>query len=172
MVILGIDPGSRVTGYGIIKRQQGKHIYVASGCIRLTDKPLAPRLDKIFMGVSELIAQFSPDCLAIEQVFLARNPDSALKLGHARGAAMIAATQASLSVHEYSARQIKQAVVGTGGADKTQVQHMVKHLLSLTGTPQADAADALAVALCHAHSEQNLVKLAGQARKTVRGRLR
>ena len=149
MVILGIDPGSRVTGYGLVRRHQGKLYYVASGCIRLTDKPLAPRLDKIFIGVSELIEQFKPDCLAIEQVFLARNPDSALKLGHARGAAMIAATQASLSVSEYSARQIKQAVVGTGGADKTQVQHMVTQLLSLSKVPGADAADALAIAICH-----------------------
>ncbi len=127
MVILGIDPGSRVTGYGLIKRQQGKLSYVASGCIRLTDKPLAPRLDKIFVGVSELIAQFSPDCLALAQVFLASNPDSALKLGHARGAAMLAATQAGMRVNEYSARPLKHAVVGTGGAENTQAQPMGKH---------------------------------------------
>ena len=103
---------------------------------------------------------------------MAKNPDSALKLGQARGAAIVAATQSELPVAEYSARQIKQAVVGKGSAEKTQVQHMVKHLLSLPGTPQADAADALAVALCHAHTEQSLINMAGQASKTVRRRLR
>ena len=109
---------------------------------------------------------------AIEQVFMAKNPDSALKLGQARGAAIVAATNSGLTISEYSARQIKQAVVGTGGADKTQVQHMVKTILRLPGTPQADAADALAVALCHGHSHESLSKLAGQANKVVRGRLR
>lgn len=172
MVILGIDPGSRVTGYGVIARQQGKIVYLGSGCIRVGEGELPQRLAKIFAGVSDIIAQFEPSQFAIEQVFMAKNPDSALKLGQARGAAIVAATQAELPVAEYSARQIKQSVVGKGSADKTQVQHMVKHLLSLPGTPQADAADALAVALCHAHTEQSLIKLAGQARKTVRGRLR
>lgn len=172
MIILGIDPGSRITGYGVIERVQGKLVYRGSGCIRVADAALPERLATIFTGVSDVIRQFSPDCFAIEQVFMAKNPDSALKLGQARGAAIVAATQGELPVSEYSARQIKQAVVGKGGADKTQVQHMVKHLLQLPGTPQADAADALAVALCHAHTEQSLIKLAGQARKTVRGRLR
>lgn len=172
MIILGIDPGSRITGYGVIARKAGKLAYVASGCIRVKEGELAGRLDQIYRGVSEIIAEFSPQQFAIEQVFMARNPDSALKLGQARGAAIVAATQASLPVAEYSARQIKQAVVGKGSAEKTQVQHMVRHLLSLPGTPQADAADALAVALCHAHTEQSLIKLAGQASKTVRRRLR
>ncbi len=172
MIILGIDPGSRVTGYGVIARKQGKLVYVASGCIRTKDGELAGRLQQIFTGVSDIIRQFGPAQFAIEQVFMAKNPDSALKLGQARGAAIVAATQAELTVAEYSARQIKQAVVGKGSAEKTQVQHMVKHLLSLPGTPQADAADALAVALCHAHTEQSLIKLAGQASKTVRRRLR
>lgn len=103
---------------------------------------------------------------------MARNPDSALKLGQARGAAIIAATEAQLPVFEYSARQIKQAVVGKGNAEKSQVQHMITHLLALSGTPPADAADALAVAICHAHTEQSLLRLAGQASKVVRGRLR
>ncbi len=172
MIILGIDPGSRITGYGLIKRQQGKLVYVASGCIRVGTNELPERLANIFTGIGDIIRQYAPQQFAIEQVFMAKNPDSALKLGQARGAAIVAATQASLPVAEYSARQIKQAVVGKGSADKTQVQHMVKHLLNLSGTPQADAADALAVALCHAHTEQSLVSMAGQARKTVRGRLR
>ncbi len=172
MIILGIDPGSRITGYGVVVRKAGKLHYLGSGCIRVGEGSLPDRLAKIHAGVSDIIRQFEPTQFAIEQVFMAKNPDSALKLGQARGAAIVAATQAELPVAEYSARQIKQAVVGKGSADKTQVQHMVRHLLSLPGTPQADAADALAVALCHAHTEQSLIKLAGQAKKTVRGRLR
>jgi crossover junction endodeoxyribonuclease RuvC len=173
-IILGIDPGSRLTGYGIIKHE-GRHLtYLGSGCIKAiaAGEDLATRLQTIFAGVSELVLQFKPDQFAIEQVFMAKNPDSALKLGQARGAAIVGATQAGLSIAEYSARQIKQAVVGTGGATKEQVQHMVCSILKLPATPQADAADALAVALCHAHSYASLERLAGQATKTVRGRLR
>lgn len=172
MIILGIDPGSRITGYGVIARKQGKLVYLGSGCIRLKSDVLAERLAQIYAGVSEVIREFSPSQFAIEQVFMAKNPDSALKLGQARGAAIVAATQCAMPVAEYSARQIKQAVVGKGSAEKTQVQHMVKHLLKLPGTPQADAADALAVALCHAHTQQSLINMAGQVSKTVRGRLR
>ena len=172
MIILGIDPGSRITGYGVIARKQGKLVYLGSGCIRVKSDVMADRLAQIFAGVGEVIRQFTPQQFAIEQVFMAKNPDSAVKLGQARGAAIVAATQADLPVAEYSARQIKQAVVGKGSAEKTQVQHMVKHLLNLPGTPQADAADALAVALCHAHTEQSLINMAGQASKTVRRRLR
>ncbi|QJR79825.1 crossover junction endodeoxyribonuclease RuvC [Alteromonas pelagimontana] len=172
MIILGIDPGSRITGYGVVARTQGKLVYVGSGCIRVKGDALADKLAQIYSGVSDIIRQFQPQQFAIEQVFMAKNADSALKLGQARGAAIVAATQANLSVAEYSARQIKQAVVGKGSAEKNQVQHMVRHLLSLPGTPQADAADALAVALCHAHSEQSLIRLAGQATKIVRRRLR
>ena len=173
-IIIGIDPGSRLTGYGIIKQNGRNFTYLGSGCIRAisSGKELAPRLQTIFAGVSELILQFQPDLFAIEQVFMAKNPDSALKLGQARGAAIVAATNAGLSVAEYSARQIKQSVVGTGAADKMQVQHMVKSILRLPGTPQADAADALAVALCHGHSYDSLEKMAGQVIKTVGGRLR
>ncbi|MCT7655720.1 crossover junction endodeoxyribonuclease RuvC [Oceanimonas sp. NS1] len=171
-IILGIDPGSRITGYGVVRQTGNKMEYLGSGCIRMTDDALAPRLKKIYDGVSEIILQFRPNLFAIEQVFMARNPDSALKLGQARGAAIVAAANAGLEVAEYSARQIKQAVVGQGGADKSQVQHMVVKLLSLPGTPQADAADALAVALCHGHTRQSLVSMAGQVRGTVRGRLR
>jgi crossover junction endodeoxyribonuclease RuvC len=175
-IILGIDPGSRITGYGVIKVTGGKPSYVGSGCIRLTSDELSSRLKQIFDSVSEIITQFSPNEFAIEQVFMAKNPDSALKLGQARGAAIVAATNFDLPVAEYSARQIKQSVVGTGGADKAQVQHMVKSILKLNATPQADAADALAVALCHIHTSQSLIKMSGKTSskisKTVRGRLR
>ncbi|XQW86295.1 crossover junction endodeoxyribonuclease RuvC [Thalassotalea piscium] len=173
-IILGIDPGSRLTGYGVIEQQGRKFTYLGSGCIKAiaSGDDLAGRLQTIFAGVSEIILQFNPDMFAIEQVFMAKNPDSALKLGQARGAAIVAATNAELTVAEYSARQIKKSVVGTGAADKAQVQHMVKTILKLSATPQADAADALAVALCHGHSYDSLVKMAGQVKKTVRGRLR
>ena len=171
-IILGIDPGSRTTGFGLINAVGARTEYITSGCIRVGTTDLPSRLANIFTGIGDIIRQYKPQQFAIEQVFMAKNPDSALKLGQARGAAIVAATQAQLPVAEYSARQIKQSVVGKGSADKTQVQHMVKHLLNLSGTPQADAADALAVALCHAHTEQSLINMAGQARKTVRGRLR
>jgi crossover junction endodeoxyribonuclease RuvC len=169
-IILGIDPGSRITGYGVIKVVGGKASYLGSGCIRLTHDELSIRLKRIFDSVSEIITQFAPTEFAIEQVFMAKNPDSALKLGQARGAAIVAATNFDLPVAEYSARQIKQSVVGSGGADKTQVQHMVMTLLKL------NAADALAVALCHIHTSQSLIKMsgkrAGKISKIVRGRLR
>jgi crossover junction endodeoxyribonuclease RuvC len=171
-IILGIDPGSRLTGYGVVRQQGSKFDYIASGCIRMTLDDMPLRLEQIFNGVREIISQTQPTVFAIEQVFMARNPDSALKLGQARGAAIVAARFAGLEVFEYSARQVKQSVVGTGAADKTQVQHMVKTLLKLPASPQADAADALAVALCHGHTQQSLLSMAGQARKTVRGRLR
>ncbi len=171
-IILGIDPGSRLTGYGVVRQTGQKFEYIASGCIRLTLNDIPDRLKQIFDGISEIIQQTQPDVFAIEQVFMARNPDSALKLGQARGAAIVAAKNAGLEVFEYSARQVKQAVVGTGAADKTQVQHMIRTLLKLPGNPQADAADALAVAMCHGHTHQSLVQMAGQATKTVRGRLR
>ena len=140
-IILGIDPGSRITGYGVIRVVGGKAEYLGSGCIRTSGDSLAPRLKLIYDGVCEVIRQFSPNQFAIEQVFMARNPDSALKLGQARGAAIVAAVNASLEVAEYSARQVKQAVVGNGHAAKTQVQHMVRRLLALPGEPSPDAAD-------------------------------
>ncbi|MBE02776.1 crossover junction endodeoxyribonuclease RuvC [Marinobacter lutaoensis] len=166
-IILGVDPGSRITGYGVI-RAEGRLIeYLDSGCIRVGEKPMAERLRVIFQSLATLIGEYRPEEFAIEQVFMARNPDSALKLGQARGAAIVSAATSGLAVHEYSARQVKQAVVGTGGADKTQVQHMVQALLSLSRPPQADAADALAVALCHAHMSQSVRRLSGAGR--VRG---
>jgi crossover junction endodeoxyribonuclease RuvC len=148
-VILGIDPGSRVTGYGLIRVAGRQTHYVASGCIRVTSKIFAERLQQIFQGLREVIAQYQPDEVAIEQVFMHKNPNSAIKLGQARGVAIVAATDSNVPLSEYAARQIKQAVVGYGGADKSQVQQMVKALLSLSDVPQSDAADALAVALCH-----------------------
>ncbi|GGC73517.1 crossover junction endodeoxyribonuclease RuvC [Marinobacter halophilus] len=171
-IILGVDPGSRITGYGII-RIDGRHIeYIDSGCIRVGEKPMAERLQTIFHSLAVLIGEYRPEEFAIEQVFMARNPDSALKLGQARGAAIVAAANSGLAVHEYSARQVKQAVVGTGGADKAQVQHMVQTLLALSRKPQADAADALAIALCHAHMNQSMLKLAGVGAKARGGRVR
>ena len=175
-IILGIDPGSRITGYGVIRTLAGGRCeYLGSGCIRTSGEVLAPKLKQIYDGISEVILQFRPDLFAIEQVFMAKNPDSALKLGQARGAAIVAAVNAGLEVDEYSARHIKQSVVGTGGADKEQVQHMVRQLLKLPGNPQADAADALAVALCHTHTLQSLIRMSGRgatAQGSVRGRLR
>jgi crossover junction endodeoxyribonuclease RuvC len=170
-IILGIDPGSRTTGYGVIESSQGKLRYIASGCIRLEGVELAPRLHVIFKGISQIIQQFQPSEFAIEEVFLAKNASSALKLGQARGAAIVAACDACLPVSEYSARKVKQAVVGKGSAGKTQVQQMVMYLLGLEAAPQADAADALAIALCHAHSRQVLIKIAG-ASSSRRGRIR
>ena len=175
-IILGIDPGSRITGYGVIRSLAGGRCeYLGSGCIRTSGDVLAPKLKQIYDGLSEVILQFRPDLFAIEQVFMAKNPDSALKLGQARGAAIVAAVNAGLEVAEYSARQVKQSVVGTGAANKEQVQHMVRQLLKLPGNPQADAADALAVALCHTHTVQSLIRMSGRGtlvQGVVRGRLR
>ena len=170
-IVLGIDPGSRKTGFGVVRVNKGQATYISSGIIRLpVDQPLGPRLGVLFSSVNEIIDQHAPDELAIEQIFLARSADSALKLGHARGAAMVACVQRGLSVHEYAARQIKQAVVGTGAANKEQVQHMVKTLLSLPAAPKEDAADALAAALCHVHASQTLSRI--PATSLSRGRLR
>ncbi len=169
-VILGIDPGSRKTGYGLIKVVSGKPCYIASGVIRIADdKPLSERLKVIFDGVSLIIEQHKPDEFAIENVFMAKSAGSALKLGQARGAAIVAAVNQDIPVSEYEARKVKQSVVGTGAADKLQVQHMVKTLLKLSKTPQEDAADALAVALCHANTRVHMIQMAG-ARGYRRGR--
>lgn len=169
-IILGIDPGSRITGYGVIRHVGAKFQYLGSGCIRTSGETLAERLKQIHAGVSEIIIQFQPEQFAIEEVFMGKNAASALKLGQARGAAIIAAVTQDLPVGEYTARQIKQSVVGHGGAEKEQVQHMVTHLLKLSATPQADAADALAVALCHAQSLKTLISMSGKSKGTARGR--
>ncbi len=154
MVILGIDPGSRITGFGVIAVERGLTRYVASGCVRVQSRALPARLHEIYAGIAEVMTAYRPDQVAIERVFVHRNADSALKLGHARGAAICAATCHEVEVAEYSPREIKQAIVGTGGAAKQQIQHMVCALLNLKEAPQADAADALAVALCHSHTRQ------------------
>ncbi|MRI35322.1 crossover junction endodeoxyribonuclease RuvC [Endozoicomonas sp. OPT23] len=169
-ILMGIDPGSRITGYGLIEEVGNKLHYVASGCIRIKDAPLPEKLHQIYEGINTIIEHYSPQSVGIEQVFMSRNADSALKLGQARAAAIVAAVNQGVEVSEYSARQVKQAVVGKGSADKTQVQHMVKSILNLSDTPQADAADALAVALCHSHTRASLVRMAG-ATGTRRRRL-
>jgi len=151
--ILGIDPGSRITGFGVIEVVRGKPQYITSGCLRVADAGSLPlRLKAIFEGVSEIVAEFAPQEMAIEQVFVRHNIDSALKLGQARGAAICAATHRDVEVFEYAPTRIKQSVVGRGHATKDQVQFMMKTLLQLSATPQEDAADALACALCHFNS--------------------
>jgi crossover junction endodeoxyribonuclease RuvC len=157
--ILGIDPGSRMTGYGVIEVRGRSTVHVASGCVRMVEEGFPERLRTIFEGVSEVVEEYRPDEIAIEKVFVQRNVDSALKLGQARGAAICAVVSRSLPIAEYSPRQIKQALVGRGAAAKEQVQHMVKTLLQLVESPQADAADALACALCHCHTRQTLGRL-------------
>lgn len=174
-IILGIDPGSRVTGYGIIEsvteNRRSELRYIASGCIRTGKQASLPdKLAEIFTGLVELITEFEPNEVAIEKIFMARSAESALKLGHARGVAIVAAVNQGKSVFEYEARKVKQAVVGTGSAAKDQVQHMVQSLLQLQGKPQSDAADALAIAICHIHTRQSLKKLAG-TNQFRRGRL-
>jgi crossover junction endodeoxyribonuclease RuvC len=150
--VLGIDPGSRVTGYGVVEVGASGVAYLASGCIRPQSATFVERLGDIYQGVAALIEEYAPDEMAIEEVFLASNPASALKLGQARGVAIAAAVAGGLPVTEYAARSVKQAVVGTGKASKSQVQHMVRVLLRLSGTPAADAADALAIAICHVNT--------------------
>ena len=151
MRILGIDPGLRSTGFGVIEQAGSKLQYVSSGCVRSGEGELAERLKAILDGLSEVIGAHRPQHVAIEKVFVNVNPQSTLLLGQARGAAICAAVIAGLPVAEYTALQIKQAVVGKGHARKEQVQHMVKRLLALPGDPSPDAADALACAICHAH---------------------
>ncbi len=150
-IILGIDPGSIKTGFGVIEHTKGKSIYISSGVIKLSGQDFALRLYEIFTSIQSLIDQYSPNETAIEQIFMSKNAASALKLGHARGAAIVACTSKNIAVNEYSSREIKQSVVGTGGAEKSQVQHMVKVLLGLMENPPEDAADALGAAICHAN---------------------
>ena len=166
-IILGIDPGSRITGYGLIKESGRKLSYIDSGCIRTSDGELSQRLLQIFNGVCQLMEEFAPDEVAIEQVFMHQNPSSALKLGHARGVAMVACASHLKKVSEYSARAIKQAVVGYGAAQKNQVQHMVVNILMLNKSPQSDAADALAVAICHSHTRNGLLAIQLNERSRV-----
>lgn len=159
MRILGVDPGSRVTGFGVIDSDGSRSCLVHSGVVRTSQTEFAMRLGEIFAQLGDVIRECTPDQMAIEQVFVANNPSSALKLGQARGAAMVAAVAAGVSVFEYTPRRIKQALVGNGGADKEQVQHMVRIILGARGKMGLDESDALAVALCHAHSHATMSRL-------------
>ena len=150
--ILGIDPGSRLTGFGVLDFVADKPSYVACGTVKSLDGTFPDRLKRIYVSVGEIVAEYKPDVIAVETVFMARNAGSALKLGQARSAALCASFAFDVDVYEYAPREIKQAVVGYGAAEKKQLQHMVKLLLSLDAAPSPhDAADALAVAICHAH---------------------
>lgn len=154
MRVLGIDPGLRVTGFGIIDVAPQDLIYVTSGCIKTVGQGLPDRLKEIVTGVIEIIEGHTPSIAVVEKVFVNVNPQSTLLLGQARGASISAAVLKNLPVAEFTALQVKQSVVGNGHADKSQVQEMVKRLLNLPSAPSTDAADALACAICYAHSER------------------
>ena len=169
--ILGIDPGLRVTGFGILEARGSVLVYVNSGCIRTTGSSLPVRLGVIVRDLAHLIAEERPTEVAVEKVFVNINPNSTLLLGQARGAAIAAAVIAGLPVSEYTAGQVKQAVAGYGSAQKKQVQEMVRRLLALPGIPAADAADALAAAICHAHASTGIGTLARSGYRVRGGRL-
>ncbi len=160
-LILGVDPGSRKCGYGLVEAVGTELRYVASGVIRVETLNFPDRLQAIFLNLTDVITEFRPSAAAVEEVFVGKSMSSALKLGQARGAAIVACATQGLPVHEYAARKVKLALVGTGVADKVQMQQMVKRLLKLSAVPKEDAADALSVAVCHAHTERTLVRLAG-----------
>ncbi|PCJ42221.1 MAG: crossover junction endodeoxyribonuclease RuvC [SAR86 cluster bacterium] len=160
-LILGIDPGSRVCGYGLINVVGNKLEYISSGCIKVADLAFTDRLQVIFSSMSEIIEKYQPDEVAIEEIFVGKSGVSALKLGHARGAVIVACTNLKLPVHEYPPNQIKKALVGRGRADKSQMQHMVSAILKLPSAPQSDAADALCVAVCHVHTQLSLNRISG-----------
>ena len=171
MRILGIDPGTRVTGYGIIEKAGNRLIHVDNGGIfTRADMDLADRLKLIYDGLCQVIKEYAPEAVAVEQIFLAKNALSALKLGHARGTALLVGVNHGLPVFEYSALQVKSAVVGYGKAEKIQVQQMVKTLLKLPEIAQEDASDALAVAICHAHTNvlhpERMLKTAISSRRS------
>ncbi len=169
--ILGIDPGLRITGFGVIEKTGARLIYVTSGCIKSPGRELPERLKSILESLREVIAAHHPQQVAVEKVFVNVNPQSTLALGQARGTAICVAVDAGLPVAEYTALQVKQAVVGNGHAKKEQVQEMVKRLLRLTGVPNPDAADALACAICHAHGGQGLGAISTAGYRVRRGRL-
>lgn len=150
--VLGIDPGSRVTGYGVIETDGSRSRHLGSGCIRTASGPFPERLGEIFRGISEILLEWQPQEVAVEQVFVSRNAASALKLGQARGAAISAIVTRELPVFEYTPAAVKQGLVGNGRAEKEQVQHMVRVILGVQGRMVLDESDALAIALCHAHS--------------------
>jgi len=160
MKILGIDPGTRLTGYGLIESCGNRLFHIDNGVIRTkTEMVLADRLKVIYDGLERVIADYAPETVAVEQIFLSNNAQSALKLGHARGAALLAGVNHALPVYEYTALQVKSAVVGYGKAEKIQVQQMVRKLLNLPEIAQEDASDALAIAICHAHSHTSVQHL-------------
>ena len=170
--ILGVDPGLRITGFGVIEKLGNKLSYLASGCIKTDAKASLPhRLGTIHSGLRELVAQYQPDQAVVEIVFVNVNPQSTLLLGQARGAAITALVSGGVEVAEYTALQVKQAVVGNGKAAKEQVQHMVRRLLSLPGDPSPDAADALACAIAHAHGGQGMGTMATKGLRVRNGRL-
>jgi len=169
--ILGIDPGLRATGFGVIECRAGRVAYIASGCVRAPSGTLPDRLKTILEGVSSIIDEYRPSAVAIEKVFVNVNPQSTLLLGQARGAAICAAVSHALPVDEYTALQVKQAVVGQGHAQKRQVQEMVRRLLGLSAAPGTDAADALACAICHAHATSGYAAHFGGGMRQRRGRL-
>ena len=169
--ILGIDPGLRITGFGVIEKTGSKLSYVTSGCIKSPGRDLPERLKSILESLREVIAAHHPQQVVVERVFVNVNPASTLALGQARGTAICAAVDAGLPVAEYTALQVKQAVVGNGHAKKEQVQEMVKRLLRLSGVPSADAADALACAICHAHGGQGFGTISTAGYRVRRGRL-
>lgn len=170
VLILGIDPGSRTTGYGLVAMERHRAVHVASGCIDVAELAFDARLREIYLAVAAIVREHRPAQAAIERVFVNRNVDSALKLGQARGAAISALAVAEVPVFEYAPNQVKQAVVGRGHAGKEQIQHMIKALLALAAAPRTDAADALAVAVCHGHTSQGLAAVTG-ARGARAGRL-
>lgn len=156
--VLGVDPGSQITGFGVVDCVKGRHCYLTSGCIRIGKFEWPKRLQHIFEDLKEIILEYRPEVVALEKIFVHKNVSSALKLGHVRGVVMLVAALHELNVAEYTPRQVKKTVVGTGGAEKVQVQHMMQVLLKLNGLPQADAADALAVALCHIQTTGNILQ--------------
>jgi crossover junction endodeoxyribonuclease RuvC len=169
--ILGIDPGLTVTGFGVIDKRGAQLAYVTSGCIRTSPGELPARLKIILEGLDEVIGAHAPEEVAVEKVFVNVNPQSTLLLGQARGAAICAAVLRRLAVSEYTALQVKQAVVGQGHAKKEQVQEMVKRLLKLSGYPSPDAADALACAICHAHGGMGMGQMSTRGMRVRKGRL-
>ncbi|MDJ0739330.1 MAG: crossover junction endodeoxyribonuclease RuvC [Gammaproteobacteria bacterium] len=157
--VLGIDPGSRVTGFGLIESDGVRSRHLHSGCIRTTADAFPRRLGEIYRGISELLADWRPQEVAVEQVFVARNAATAIKLGQARGAAISAVVIHELPVYEYTPAAVKQGLVGNGRAEKEQVQHMIRVILGMQGSLALDQSDALAIALCHAHSQATRRKI-------------
>ncbi len=169
--ILGLDPGLRITGFGLVDQLGTQLRYVASGCIRTQDGELPGRLKTLLEGVREIVDTYRPDVVAVEKVFVNVNPQSTLLLGQARGAVICGAVSCELPVAEYTALQVKQSVVGYGKAHKEQVQHMVQRLLALDASPGPDAADALACAICHAHGSRGLGAVPGVGTRRRAGRI-